>query len=99
MIEDINQIKKAIDFIVEVIQKIKLVKKPLLGVVLSLGKLKGFKIKEVKAEIKDLSPEEKSEIVRYVVSKGFSEQKGLAVIKDFESGKKTTIFSLIRIFQ
>ena len=97
---NIEQIKITIDFIADVITKItKEKKKPLLGLVLSLGRLKGFKVKEVRAEIKDLTAEEKQLIIQYIVSKGFSIDKGKALIANYESDKKTTIFTLIRIFK
>ena len=84
----IENIKLVLIAIFAIVRNIKLTDKPLIGILLSLGKVVKIKFKDIKQEVVDLDSNEKESLVNLIISEGFSLSKANDIIKALADGKK-----------
>ena len=84
----IENIKLILITIFSIIRNTRLTGKPLIGILLSLGKISKIKFKDIKQEVVDLDSNEKESLVNLIISEGFSLSKANDIIKALADGKK-----------
>jgi hypothetical protein len=95
---NINYIKQVLDVLFLAKTKIKAGQKILVAVITSVAKFDHFKLKEFRAEIKDLTKDEIKELIEYTINLGGTEFQLNKLMANFESNEKTRIWDLIKIF-
>jgi hypothetical protein len=84
----IENIKLALEAIINIINKIRERRQPLEVVLLSVGKVVKIKFKAIGKEIKDLDPLEREDIVDLIVSMGFPKLNAEKVVTNLSNGTK-----------
>ena len=84
----IENIKLALEAIINIIGKIRERRQAMEIVLLSVGKVVKIKFKAIGKEIKDLDPTEREELIDLIVAKGFPVLNAEKVINNLSNGIK-----------
>jgi hypothetical protein len=92
----IEQLKLVIDVVVAIVANLKVTGKPLLAIIANLGAVLKIHFKDLAPEIKDITPDERAELVNYIVSKGFTGAGAEKAIANVLNEKKTTLLNFVK---
>ena len=96
MVKGIENIKIALFAIISAANTFKTSQKPLLSILLNIGKFIKINFKQVTAEIKDLTVEERGLLVDWLTEQGVASIAIEKVIANLSSEKKTTMLNLTK---
>ena len=96
MEKGIENIKLVLHAVVSAAKTFKLTKKPLVAIILNIGKFVKIKYKEIAPEIKDLSVEERVELVQWLTDQGFTGIGVEKLLANLGSEKRSTILNLAK---
>jgi Holliday junction resolvasome RuvABC DNA-binding subunit len=92
----IENIKTVLQVVISIVEQVKSTGKPLLSIVLNLGKIVKINFKEITKEVKDIDVNERAELIEWFIELGFKKAIAEKALKNIESEKRTTLLNLAK---